>query len=802
MHTLTEFSLATLLRQRIFWIITALLTLISVILAALPLTGVLGLEYSLFFGAPATLLCGHLALRSVWLRSQVPTLSPELWGTTLRIIAAAYLALSPALSLICANALRVQNCNWSEGFAYFGLLPAVGVLWGTVFGMACALIPRKRLAVTALYGLPLLSVLWVLWGAFAHPPIFAYNLFFGFYPGSLYDELRTITSTLVIYRMWTLGCAVALLGGIALLAGRSGLVGKSHYAWREAAWSPSPEALDGRLRHTGLVETTLSATLWTLVATCAVVLGFFKRTDLGFVHTNASIQRALGGRWETPHFVLYYDIERTQPRQIERLARDHEFRYHQLVRYFGHKPQQKIESYLFVSAAQKNQYMGAERTMIARPWAYQMYLHGMGFPHPVLKHELAHVFSAAFGHGPFRIAAQHGILPLNALIEGVAVAADWERDDLTPHQWCKAMLEKGWKIDPAKILGPAGFFQQSSALAYRVAGSFSRYLIDRYGMERYKLAYGKADFARVYQRSLEQLAQEWRSFLKNQVQLSTADRHDAHYAFRNFRSIFKRTCPHEIAALRSHIASASQTRRYRTALALQQRLCSIDNHPYNQLSTADLLLAAKQYTQAAELLEAMRRQFPPKEYPVFHSRILQRLAQIRFRQNHTQQAADLLQAIPLETLPFHYQREIALRRRAFRYPDITRIIFDYLDQDHKIAPLLALQRAALQSPQHPDLHYLLGRRLYFDRQYTLSESILQKAVYPPQLSALSVEILRMTATSAFLRGDYATAELRFTQLAQLKISMPSGLRASAIDWAERARWEAQIYRNPPTPNNP
>ncbi len=803
MHTQTEFSLATLLRQRFFWIITTILALVSAILAYVPLTGVLGLEYSLFFGAPATLLCGHLALRGVWLRGAYGLQAPALWPTTLRLLAAGYLALLPSLLLICLNALRVPNCNWPEGFAYFGLLPIVGVLWGTAFGMACALISRKRLAVTALYVIPLLSIIWVLWGAFAHPPIFAYNLFFGFYPGSLYDELRPISQTLILYRLWTLAAAIGLLGLIALWAGRQGFLGNTHYAWREAAWSPTPHALDGRLRHTGHMETTLSATLWTLVALASVSVGFFHRHDLGFVHTNASIQRALGGRFETPHFVLYYDIERTQPRQIERLARDHEFRYHQLVRYFGHKPKQKIESYLFVSAAQKNQYMGAERTMIARPWAYQMYLHGIGFPHNVLKHELAHVFSAQFGHGPFRIAAQYGLLPLNALIEGVAVAADWERDDLTPHQWCKAMMEKGQKIDPAKILGPAGFFQQSSAIAYRVAGSFSRYLIDQYGIERYKLAYGKADFTGVYQRPLEQLAHEWREFLKHKVQLSTADRHYARYAFRTFRSIFHRTCPHEIAALRTQIATASQTQRYRTALALQQRLCSIDNHPYNQLSTIDLLFASKQYTLAAEQLETMRRNFPPILYPVFHSRILQRLAQIRFQQRDLQQAQDLLQAIPLEKLPFHYQREIAIRRSALQQASTAHILFDYLDQDRKIAPLLALQRATLQFPQIPDFHYLLGRRLYFDREYALAESILQKATFSlQQQPALYTETLRMTATSAFLRGDYTTAHQRFTHLANLKIPMPSGLRASAVDWAERAQWEAQIYRTPPTHDKP
>ena len=52
--------------------------------------------------------------------------------------------------------------------------------------------------------------------------------------------------------------------------------------------------------------------------------------------------------------------------------------------------------------------MGAGGTQFAKPWLGSVHVNDAPFPHPTLKHELAHVAAAAFGSGPFRVTSRWG----------------------------------------------------------------------------------------------------------------------------------------------------------------------------------------------------------------------------------------------------------------------------------------------------------------------------------------------------------------------------------------------------------
>ena len=59
-------------------------------------------------------------------------------------------------------------------------------------------------------------------------------------------------------------------------------------------------------------------------------------------------------------------------------------------------------------------------------------------------HEIAHVVAGSFARGPFRVAgALGGWWPNPGLIEGVAVAASPDDDELTGAQWARAMIDLG-----------------------------------------------------------------------------------------------------------------------------------------------------------------------------------------------------------------------------------------------------------------------------------------------------------------------------------------------------------------------
>ncbi|MEM1008295.1 MAG: hypothetical protein AAGJ35_04765, partial [Myxococcota bacterium] len=730
----------------------------------------------------------HFSLKCLYLR-KLHTGHKRMWSTSLRILSASALMLGLPLLIVIANGLRVPNCNWSKGFAYFGLYSGFGLVIALLHGYLWGLVRSKRLAFAGVYLTPLCFVGVTLYSAYAHPPIFAYDPFFGFFPGSLYDELRPINPSFVLYRLYNLSICVAILALLALFAGKQGWLGSTHFAWRDPLWRPDREAIDGRLQRKGSWERVVTAFFWLGVALSCAITGSFLRHQLGFAQTNASIQEALGGRHETPHFILYYDKKRLKPKQLRKLAQDHEFRYAQLRDYFQHEPQRKVESYLFQNAQQKKALMGAGRTMVARPWAYQIYLHGTSFPHPVLKHELAHVFSAAFGYGPLRISTRFHLLPLNALIEGVAVAADWNFHSLTPHQWVKAMLHKKWDISPERILGPTGFWSQSSSKAYRIAGSFSRYLIDQYGMPAYKKVYGQAQFKAVYRKSLHQLSKEWIQFLHNKVQLSPSDQHIANYAFRHFRSIFQKTCLHEVAALHQRIALAKQKEMYGFAISLQQRLCRIHNHPYNLRAQAQLYLKDKQYDKGIAMLRSLQRDYPQTKHPLFHAGLTMDIASAQIHQKQFNAAQTLLANIPQPPLPLHTRRSLWVRQIAFNNPKLRTTVLQYLEGKHTTAALIEMQRLLDQKPSTTVLRYLLGRRLFFSEQYTKARVYLQAIQHTQVPPAIFLETMNMVAKSLFFQQDYKESIRVFREMVQQNSAhVPSLVRRSAKDWIARCQW--------------
>src|SRR5690606_27607511 len=128
--------------------------------------------------------------------------------------------------------------------------------------------------------------------------------------------------------------------------------------------------------------------------------------------------------------------------------------------------------------------VGAAGTQFAKPWLAQLHIDARGHPHPVLKHELAHLIAAPLGRRPFGVSATAlGFLPIQGLIEGAAVAADWPADDLTVHEKAAALERMGLAPRLDRILDAAGFWSQPASRAYSYAGSFVRWLVEAHGRE-------------------------------------------------------------------------------------------------------------------------------------------------------------------------------------------------------------------------------------------------------------------------------------------------------------------------------
>src|SRR5690606_34350347 len=106
------------------------------------------------------------------------------------------------------------------------------------------------------------------------PAIVAYDTYFGYYAGSIYDESLIGLATHLVYRVWSVGTAVLVVSLVS------------------ARWSRSTR------------DAVLAA-----VAGALLVALFIGRGEAGLERGRSYVQRALGGHVQTAHFDIYYDAK-------------------------------------------------------------------------------------------------------------------------------------------------------------------------------------------------------------------------------------------------------------------------------------------------------------------------------------------------------------------------------------------------------------------------------------------------------------------------------------------------------------
>jgi len=515
--------LVRVLKERATRVSLALAFLLGIGLSFNRLSGVPGVEGALALGVPLPMLAAVLSGRAIVRarRGEGPGSTRDLLLDAL--LRGALLWLIPSL-VLTANMVWVRVCEPGMGLLFLVLGPAIGVQFASVAGLWAALVTPRAPSFAALL-VPLLSVVWGLGEFWATPAIFVFSHTAGWFPGTLYDVGRAFPVALLTYRALTLlWIAVATLAVVAVrpLEGRA----------RRPRWIPLASAL--------------------LLAGCGVA-GWARGPALGHRSTVAAIDEALGKRVISERCVLHLPRE-VQPNDAWRLARDCDFRVHQAERALAVEQQDRVHAFFYRSAQEKERWMGAGRTYIAKPWRDEVHLQLSGWPHPVLAHEVVHAVAARAAQGPFKVSGQlGGWLPDPGLIEGTAVGIDWrESDGMDPHQWARAMRELELLPPLDRLLG-LSFLQLPHSVAYGGAGSFTRFYLDHYGPEKLSQAYRNGDFEGPVGKSLSELEAEWQALLDEQ-ELPEGTLELAKLRF-DRPSIFETTCPHRLAALKGELGA-------------------------------------------------------------------------------------------------------------------------------------------------------------------------------------------------------------------------------------------------------
>lgn len=636
------------LRRR--WLLAAVVGPLSFV----PLVGTLGYESGFVLSPLATALGIAVGVDGVraWREREDRGPRPLRWLAGQGAIELSILA-GLALGILLLAQLWQRNCDPWGGVGFFAMGPVLAAAMGWVCGLWGGALGRRRAAQIALAGLgPATSTAIGLWRLWSDPVIFAFDPFWGYYSGAIYDEAVSIGPTYLSFRAYNVLAAGAALGVWRLA------VDRSLRPSRPTSW--------------GAVLPAITAV--GLAGGLAAWMGL-RGAAMGFTANVASITEVLSGVRETEHFIIHYNPRSPTARAIDVVAADHELAWAQLAEEMGRQPEGKVRSFVFANPGQKRVLMGAGRVQVAAPWRQQIYLDYRGWPHPVLPHELAHVFGKTIGDAVFGVSID-GVIPNIALIEGFATAmAPRASDRLDLHDQATVLERLGKRPPLAAIMGPA-FFTQSSRVAYTTAGSFCRWLIDTRGFEPMAALYHSGgDFSAAYGEPLEALEQQWLAFLEQREGV-TEDDVDAQAQLYERRSVFQRPCAHRAATLQEDVGRAQAQGRWAVALDGYRTLCTLEpERPEHKLGLSQTLAVTGQLEDALEVLgEAMAM---PDLTVTRRAQILEYRADVALAAGELHvAAASLAEALEL-SLSEGQRRGLLLKQAAAADAELAPLVVDY-----------------------------------------------------------------------------------------------------------------------------
>lgn len=685
--------------------------------------------------------------------------SPAAFTAAARAIFAAFaLASLPivavAVAALIAGAIGAP-CSLGAGLAWYPILPLPSAFLAASLGVAAGAASERRRVPGILYAIALgAGALATAWPVLTGPQVFLFDHLLGWLPGPIYDEVVQIRAPLILFRLLTVAWGAFVLGAVALL------------------WE------GGRLRRPKLRP--VAATV-VLAAFTLGLLGHLNRSELGFGQSTESVKRALGGETEGERCVVIHPREMKRER-VARFVAECDFRVGELESFFGARGE-KPTVFLYRSTEEKRRLVGAAGTQFAKPWLGQLHVDDRGFPHPVLKHELAHLVAGALGRKPFGVTAvAFGLLPVQGLVEGAAVAADWPSGELTVHEQARAMRLLGLAPSLPKILSALGFYGQPASRAYTYAGSFVRWLVETRGADRFARVYKDGDFAAAYGQPLESLVGQWEAWL-DRDDLPERARAVAERRFKR-TAIFGRPCAREVADLASEARDAATAGDAQRAIELYEKCSRLDQNDPAFLAAQASVLARSGDAQGVSNL-AERIAAHPNADVLAKASALTSVGDAWAKDGDRDRAAaawEEARAFPLDRAS---ERALLVKAEAVADPEIAGVVLPYLAEAND-ARLFALRDLLGRRPSYATGWYLIGRRLQQRDEPEAALAHLDRAL-AGGLSPLIEREARRTRALALL--DFGRPADAAAELERLADEGDAGERLETADLLDFSRFQ-------------
>ncbi|HEX2867491.1 MAG TPA: hypothetical protein VHO03_10640 [Ignavibacteriales bacterium] len=515
----------SIFNNKILTLELTLLLLCNVVLLNLPLTNILGYEYSAINGILITLLGGIYTLSFLKKNSS----EKETWALLKELFQNLLpLAVLPLLMGLAAS-LFVRNCSLTEGVLYYLVLSVPSLIVGACLAITGFLISSRfsYLLFTVAFLLALfLPLLYI----YFNPQIYFFNPVIGYFPGTIYDEAVEIDFKLISYRLLN----ILYFASSAYFALR--IIRQSKFA---------PKAI------------FLAALL------AAAVIFILLGDTLGYSTSRSRMVSELGGHVSTEHFEIYYD-SRIARKDIESIILHNEYYYEVVSTALKVSPSEKLTTFLFFDSKEKKKLLGSANADVAKPWRYELYIN-YGNYEQTLQHEIVHLLSKEFGVTPFKISA--GFNP--SLLEGLAVAMEDNFGEHTVHYMASLAYNNGFRFPIERLFQGLNFFGELSSLSYVYAGSFIKFLIENYGVEKLKEVYRGGDFSTAYGKPLGALVGEYYSFIASYKPLGSPD--EAIYYYGR-KPIFKKVCARFLAENIDRAWNLYNSGKYQDSEVLFRRL--------------------------------------------------------------------------------------------------------------------------------------------------------------------------------------------------------------------------------------
>lgn len=495
--------LLKILKNNIYLTICLIIVgVINLFLLALPLTNVFGYEFSALNALLLSFLSG-LYILSV-LKSAVKEKQEFNLQKFVKTLALMFLL---PFTISVTKSIIFGFCSFWDGLLFYIVITFPSVIIGSAIGTATYFLIRKFRVIAFIIFYLLILFIPVL-EIYFNPQIYLYNPIFAYFPGTIYDEGLSVDLKLTLYRIFNLLFFLFIL--LYFLK-----------------WGIKKASV---IKH-------LSFSF--LAIGIAAFFYFMISPQFGFTTTESKLEDELSFYVESNHFTIQAD-RRIEKEVLQQIVLNQEYYYSQLRDLFVEEPATKINSFIFFDSEQKKNLFGSGAADVAKPWLNSIYVSCDSWE-TTLKHEIAHCFTAGFGTGVFKLAA--GFNP--ALIEGVAEAADGFYDENNIHYLASIAYKNDYRVNLNTLFSSFSFFGSVSSLSYIYSGSFVKYLISEFGIEKVELFYKSNDFDKSFATDLTVAAKNYEKFLDTLALDATRDK--ANYYFGR-KSLISKVCPRFISS--------------------------------------------------------------------------------------------------------------------------------------------------------------------------------------------------------------------------------------------------------------